>query len=562
MLKTILVLPDGTELSSGVGAVNAISNVTVTEMVNDSQELTLGSCCCNMLEAVIIAPGGGLSIAAGEELTAYRVDEAGARHKVGLFTAEKPTRSTANTLKITAYDRVSRLDKDLTSWLAGLEEWPYSLGDLAYKVCQACGLSFISDQIPNGSYPVQRFSADGITGRQLMKWIGQIAGCFCRATPDGEIELGWYEPLSSVTYNNGHLNLASGDISVEDDGTGKGRLVSDTLEITDDGNGNITLAVPAEVEGLYYYQNGLSAEDYTVAPIQKVQLRQNEEDVGTVYPDGEGEVNTYIITGNPLLTANTAQDLKGVAQTIYERLQGVTYTPCSLSVPANMAIRAGKILCLTDHNGKSITAYVMSRRQAGQRDKLEGTGSPRRDSTTVLNNQSFNALTGKVLNLRTDVEGLKAENADTEGRLAKIQLDVESISSEVSRQQETVDGVQKELTAVKQTAEGLSVQVQSIMDDGVSRVVSGLGLTIDGTAVTISRPDSDMTNTLDETGMFVIRDKGTGNEEVMLQADTNGVIATDVTVRNYLVIGNFARFEDYRNGTDGKRTACYFIGGG
>ena len=555
MLKTILVLPDGTELSSGVGAVNAISNVTVTEMVNDSQELTLGSCCCNMLEAVIIAPGGGLSIAAGEELTAYRVDEAGARHKVGLFTAEKPTRSTANTLKITAYDRVSRLDKDLTSWLAGLEEWPYSLGDLAYKVCQACGLSFISDQIPNGSYPVQRFSADGITGRQLMKWIGQIAGCFCRATPDGEIELGWYEPLSSVTYNNGHLNLASGDISVEDDGTGKGRLVSDTLEITDDGNGNITLAVPAEVEGLYYYQNGLSAEDYTVAPIQKVQLRQNEEDVGTVYPDGEGEVNTYIITGNPLLTANTAQDLKGVAQTIYERLQGVTYTPCSLSVPANMAIRAGKILCLTDHNGKSITAYVMSRRQAGQRDKLECTGSPRRDSTTVLNNQSFNALTGKVLNLRTDVEGLKAENADTEGRLAKIQLDVESISSEVSRQQETVDWVQKELTAVKQTAEGLSIQVQSIVDDGVSRVVSGLGLTI-------SRPDSDMTNTLDETGMFVIRDKGTGNEEVMLQADTNGVIATDVTVRNYLVIGNFARFEDYRNGTDGKRTACYFIGGG
>ena len=70
-----------------------------------------------------------------------------------------------------------------------------------------------------------------------------------------------------------------------------------------------------------------------------------------------------------------------------------------------------------------------------------------------------------------------------------------------------------------------------------------------------------MENRLDEMGMYVVRGAGTDNETPMLQADAYGVIATDVTVRNYLVIGDHARIEDYTDGTDHKRTACYFTGG-
>ena len=41
MLKTMIVLPDGSELSSGTGKQNAIQSVSITQCVNDSQELTL-----------------------------------------------------------------------------------------------------------------------------------------------------------------------------------------------------------------------------------------------------------------------------------------------------------------------------------------------------------------------------------------------------------------------------------------------------------------------------------------------------------------------------------------
>jgi hypothetical protein len=43
----------------------------------------------------------------------------------------------------------------------------------------------------------------------------------------------------------------------------------------------------------------------------------------------------------------------------------------------------------------------------------------------------------------------------------------------------------------------------------------------------------------------------------ILQADHNGVKATDVTVRNYLILGSHARLENYAGG----RTACFYLEG-
>ena len=93
-----------------------------------------------------------------------------------------------------------------------------------------------------------------------------------------------------------------------------------------------------------------------------------------------------------------------------------------------------------------------------------------------------------------------------------------------------------------------------MIDDGVNKLVTEFGLTIDGSCLDIHRSGTEMHNSLDETGMYVKR-----SEDVMLQVNANGVIATDVSVRNYLIIGSHARFEDYSDGTDTARTACFWI---
>lgn len=508
MEKTILVLPDGTELSSGKTGTDAVMRFDLLECVNEDQELTLGSVCAAMAEVTILN-SGGFSVSEGQELTVFREDAGGNRRKVGVFIAQKPTRPTPHTVKLTAYDRVIRLDRDLTGWLSALSDWPYTLQEFGAMVCQACGLTLVEIQLPNGNHLVNRFTAEGVTGRHLMRWVGELCGKFCRANADGNLEFAWYTPAG------------------------------------------VTLSPGGEQ---YYFQKGFTYEDYSVAPVQRVQLRQNDTDVGTVYPDGAEEANTYVITGNPLAAANTSGALVGIAQTLYEQLQQVSYTPCKLKIPSASDIRAGDVICVLDPQGRAFTAYVMTCKLSGGRKTLECTGSSSRGSTENRNRLSYKALSGKVLNLQTTVEGLRAENRDTAGKMASLALDVEGITSEVSRQQTELTGVKTQMTAVEQTAQTMQIRIRSLTEEGTQKVKTETGFTLDEKGLTISREGTRMENLLNETGMYVKR-----SGDVILQADQEGVTAVDVTVRNYLIVGDHARFEDYSSGADTRRTACFWI---
>lgn len=508
MLKTIVVLPDGTELSSGKTGDCAVKSFRLTQCVNDGQELTLGSVCAAMVEITVMTENSALPLQAGEEITVYRQDEDGARYQVGVFITEKPTKQSAYSLKLTAYDRICLLDRDLTQWLNGLDGWPYTLQNLGRMVCDACGLELKEELLPNGDYLVQRFYADGVTGRHLLQWIGELTGRFCRCTPDGKLELTWY------TQN----------------------------------------PVPVGTGECFYYENGLSYEAYTVAPVDRVHLKQNESDMGTFYPEnGEGN-NTYVISGNPMMTANTAGSLIGIAQTLYEQLYEVSYTPCKLTVPASFRFSAGDIVTVTDRSGKTFSAYIMTRKQAGGRDTLECTGSANRGSTLAVSSASYKALSGKVMNLSVTVEGLKAENREAQGKTASLSLDVEGISSEVSRQNSDLEIMKSQMTAVRQSSESLDIRIQSMTEQGVRKVTTETGFTFDEKGLSISKSGTRMENLLDESGMYVKR-----YGEVLLQANQDGVTAVDVSVGNYLIVGDHARFEDYSEAEDERRTACFFI---
>lgn len=506
MIRHLIVLPDGREIFSGEATAEAVASVSLTQAVNSGSELTLGSVCASMLEAKLITPEGALSLYAGEEITLYRVQE-DVRRKVGVFILEKPTKDSPHSMKLTAFDRVVKLDKDLSSWLAGLEEWPYTLFDLAALVCSQCGVTLQNEEIPNGGHYVQKFSCDGVTGRQLMRWIGQAAGSFCVATEDGNLKFDWYKETDTVI---------GGDI--------------------------------------WYYQNGLRLEDYRVQPIQRVQLRQTAEDVGTVYPDTVG--NTYVIEGNPLLAAADAEALLPVAQTLYDRLKDVSYTPGKVSIPMNWDIGVGEILSVTDGNGRGHTLYVMEKVGADGRDALSCAGSARRESAMAVNNQTIRQYMGKVLNLSMTVDGIRAENKDMQGNLGALQLDLSGISGQVETNTQDTQGLKKDMAQMQLTAQSLQLDFTALREEGIQKVTTATGYTFDAEGLKIQRSGTQMENKLDDTGMTVSRG-GTA----ILQATAEGVQATDVKVNNFLCVGN-CRFEDYTNGADSRRTACFFTGEG
>lgn len=97
--------------------------------------------------------------------------------------------------------------------------------------------------------------------------------------------------------------------------------------------------------------------------------------------------------------------------------------------------------------------------------------------------------------------------------------------------------------------------LDTLKQDGVDRIVTPVmkySMSDDG--LHIQKPGEEIGNSVDHEGMVVKR-----SQETMLRADKDGVIATDVTVRNFLHLGENTRFEDYDNGTDSNRTACFII---
>lgn len=551
MLKTYMELPGGQVLSSGNAGEDAILSVTYTQSVNSGEELTAGAVCAGELEVKFL---GDVPISAGDRLKVWRQDELGNRYQLGIFIPEKPTREGAHYLKLIAYDPVVLLDRDVTALLKELPTT--SLQVLAEQVCAFCGLTLTGDALPLGELAVSALSGEGITGRQVLGWIGGLTGQFCRANTDGSVSFCWYAENNRVK-----LGAASaGGISVEGgaltglSGSYQEGILTLLCEATMPQEGALQLEVTDGGKTVGYYSGSLSFEEYTVKPIEKVQLRKTADDVGTVYPDGlEGTVNTYVVEGNPLLGAVEEAALPLVAEHLYHRMAGISYTPCKVSISAGFDIVPGDVVELTDKKGKTLTAYIMTKTQQGQKDTLECTGSPARESTTAVNNRSNADMAGKVMNLRTDINGLMAEHHNSADKLTRLELDMDGLRSRVSQQ----EALGEQFSAVKQTAEEITISLEKLRSDGAEKLKTAMGYTFDDAGLHIERSGAEVGSHLNETGLHVLRNAGTGSETVMLKADAQGVIATDVKVRNYLIIGSYARLEDYGE----NRTACFYLGG-
>lgn len=402
MYQPILTLSSGTELKGGSPG-SAMKSLTLHTAVNAGQEFTIGSAFSDYIEAEIWAdPGGSLQITAGDALTYYRQDDAGNRTKVGVFYAEKPTRTKRNSYKVTAYDTMSKLDADFSGWLhANQAQFPKTIWQLVQLACQRAGVTLASSSLPiNGSYSVQAFYADDLTCRQIISWAAEAAGCYAHMNADGKLQF--------LTYTDKRS----------------------TAKITPDGASNSTA----------YYADSLSYEDYTVKAIEKVQIRQSDSDVGVIYPDSTTATNTYAVQGNLLLTTGTEANLKSVVQNLYNVLKNVTYTPCKVSVPSSSGLACGQIVHVKDARGREFDTYLMSATISSGKASFESVGSASRESSSAVNSQSYKNLTGKMLEIKTSVDGLEVKASDLTGKYTDLKATVDGLSSEVKKDTKITGG--------------------------------------------------------------------------------------------------------------------------
>ena len=465
MLRNKLVRSDGSIIDSSV-----IISCEFTEEVNSGTNLSFGDVTASELSVEIRSTE---AIQQGEVLTYYMIED-GVETLIGEFIAEKPTVASRTTIRFSAYDNISKTEKSFSGWLRDHQAlFPMTPKELLSHACSYCDVSYAIDEFPNQDISINAFYGDDITCRQVLSWIGALAGRFVRANAAGEIELAQYtvNVSTNVTYRKGYANpvnivvtdtngnvvITSEEMSVTDDGEGNVIAIINNISVVDE-DGNVTLATGVAVP---YLQGSLSYETYETDTIARVQIKHSDDDVGVIYP-AEATGNCYVVSQNMLLGACSTEDVTKVAKKLYEQLRSITYVPFSVRLPRTLKVRAGEIIGVRDINGHSFITLVMKMDVTAGGVTISSTGDKCYDSAATVASEKFANLTGKVLEMSKTVDGLIIKNQTLDGKISGLELTTEGLKTYVEETFVSGESFEKYRSEVEQTSKDITAKFESL----------------------------------------------------------------------------------------------------
>ena len=194
-------------------------------------------------------------------------------------------------------------------------------------------------------------------------------------------------------------------------------------------------------------------EDYIVRTIDKLQIREKENDIGVIVGDGG---NTYVIEGNFLVYGKGTKELNEIGEKTLSKIKGIIYRPFSADCKGNPCLEVGDAVRLTTKY-ELIETYILKRTLKGiqaLRDDLEADGEEYRTSKVNGIQRSILQLKGKSNTLERSIEETKSTIVDVEkGLQSQITQTATEIRSEVKN---TTDGLSSRIT---QNSESITAEV-------------------------------------------------------------------------------------------------------
>ena len=191
-----------------------------------------------------------------------------------------------------------------------------------------------------------------------------------------------------------------------------------------------------------------------------------------------------------------------------------------------------------DANNENGIAFTIRRRVVNE------DGNEIFEPIMSVNNEGRLVLDGSV-NITTSNSGATALDAW-----------IDTVNSIERSYHDDVDRITASIAELKTQGDNITIRVSQLenVEDPDAYEIKSTGYRFDADGLKIRRNQEEIENKLDNTGMFVRR--YTGNQyDNILEASTNGVNAINVSVRQFLIIGDHARFEPY----GANRTGCFYI---
>lgn len=377
-------------------------SIKITEGLCESDDLKFGECNAAQFEVTVADVQQDLT--GLEFMVTLEVD--GYEMAMGIYTVDSFVRQADRRLKkITAYDRMRKFSTDVSAWYQVLT-FPLTLKEFRYSLCEHIGVKQIDTDLPLDDMPVSKtIDLEQLSGLDVLQAICEINGCFGHIDKTGRLR---YQFL-------GCAGLYPSETLFPDDDLFPGDLLDD--ENTE--------------QILFYKQSDTSYEDYIVTPIDRLQIRQEEGDVGVLYGKGS---NTYVIEGNFLAYGKSSEELEGIAAAVYENIVGRSYRPCKIVNPGLPWIEVGDgLVCYTSDD--VIETYCLKRTMTGiqgMMDTFEASGS-------IEYEENF---------------GIQSQIIQLEGKSAVIKKSIEQVSVDMRNLKENME------TQFKQTAEAIALEAK------------------------------------------------------------------------------------------------------
>lgn len=373
---------------------------TRTQTLCDGTTLKFGECCASQADITVADVAMDVT---GKEF-ALSVEVGGYETMLGIYRVKSFERQADRRLrKIVAYDRMLNFDIDVADWYNSLT-FPMTQKQFRDSLCDYVGIKQNDITLPLDDMQVTKtIEPSQISGRDVMKAICEINGCF------GQID---------VTGRFKYVFLGA-----------SGLFPSEELYPSDD-------LFPAELEGeTLSHIKEATYEDFLVYGIDKVQIRQEEGDVGASYGAG---TNTYTIQGNFLVYGKGASDLLNIAATVHGIISQKNYRPGKIVTQALPWVEPGDgIICYTSDD--VIETYCLKRTIKGiqaMMDTFEAQGTRERKENFGIATQIIQ-LEGKTAIIKKSVEEVSVRVTDLKAETeAQFAITANQILAEVTRAQQ------------------------------------------------------------------------------------------------------------------------------
>lgn len=347
---------------------------------------------------------------------------------------------------IRAYDALYTIvNTDVTSWYNGLT-FPITCKNMRNSFFTRFGITQVDDYLPNDNFSINKTIEDKvIVGGKIIRAICQLNGRYGRISRTGKFEYVHLVVGTEALYPREDLFPAD-DIYPADE---------NALD-------NVAKA----------HYKSISFENYTVTPIDKVQLIDKGGQI--IRTAGTG-TNIFTLKDNPLIWGKTSAQLANAATNLFNTVRGLWYVPSEVECVGLPYVECGDFVLMAARRSL-VRAYVLTRTLKGIQileDSYSADGD-RNQPKYVPDIQTQTNANAQAISTET-TNRISAVNAEASARASAISSEAsarasgdsanaQAIQAETIRAQnvEATKATIQQLNATNATVGTLSAQVANV----------------------------------------------------------------------------------------------------